>query len=523
MKLRLLTILFFIAISSCVSVKKHNEQISKLHAVKDLRKDIDELYLDLKKYHPKLYQYKSKEVLDYKFDSLKKSINKPLNSREFYRKTATIIAQMGHGHTSINPPEKKRTKEERKLYVKQKNEFNTLGFESLNKKIFISGVQKSDSLLLGAQVLKINNESISDILVNYRKTFSSDGFNTTFYDKVIGKHLKKLYLKNNGRVDSVQLTLKIKDSLFNKTFKKVLRKRIKRTDVQKDSVKIKLNKKEKKAKKIARKKRRKYNKIHGYNYEDKTYNRNLKFIGKDTTVAYIKIRSFSKGNYKDFYKQTFTELANKKTQILIIDLRYNGGGRALEINNLYSYLADKEFQFFTRSEVNTRIPVLKAIMTNTTTIYSKIIVGFASPFVAFYRAFKVEKENGQLYFNYKTKVQQPNPLNFKGKIYVLINGYSYSASAILASHLQGSKRAFFVGEETGGSYNGTVAGFMREHELSNSKVKIRFGVMHLAAPYKQKPDGYGIKPDVEITPTIKDRLSKTDPELDWILKDLESK
>lgn len=519
MKIRLLYVAFLMLLTSCVSIKKHNEQISKLHSVKDLRKDIDELYSELKKYHPRLYQYRTKEVLDYKFDSLKNSLNKPLNSRDFYKKAVVVISQMGHGHTAISPPEKIRTKKERKLDLKMKNEFNELKFETLNSKLFISEGAESDSLLIGAQVLKINDEDISDIYVNYRKTFSSDGFNTTFYDKAIGKHFKELYLKNNGRQDSIQLILSLKDSLFNRTFKRVLRKKTNSNDKQKDSLKIKPNTKEKN--KISWKEKRKYNKIHGYNYRDKTYNRNLEFIGKDSTIAYMKIRSFTKGNFKKFYEQSFAKIAQNETQNLILDLRFNGGGKAKEIKNLYSYLTDKQFQFYARSEVKTRMPLLKVIYSNSTPAFTKIIFGAVSPFIAMHRMFSVEKENGQLYFNYGTKKVKPNPLNFKGKIYVLINGYSYSAAALLATYLHGSKRAFFVGEETGGSYNGTVAGFMRQHKLSNTKVAVRYGVLHIATPYKENPDGYGVKPDVEIIPTIKNRLNKTDPELDWILNEIE--
>ncbi len=105
----------------------------------------------------------------------------------------------------------------------------------------------------------------------------------------------------------------------------------------------------------------------------------------------------------------------------------------------------------------------------------------------------------------------------------MINGYSFSASSILSTQLQANNRAVFVGEETGGAYNGTVAGIYKMYLLPASKIKIRIGLMQIEAPFKQQPDGFGNKPDVEILPTVKDRRLGKDPELDWILNDIEKK
>ena len=106
---------------------------------------------------------------------------------------------------------------------------------------------------------------------------------------------------------------------------------------------------------------------------------------------------------------------------------------------------------------------------------------------------------------------------------MLINGASFSASSILSTNLHANKRAIFVGEETGGAYNGTVAGLFKFIELPNSKVVMNIGLAQIETPYEMDPDGYGIKPDVEILPTIEDRIHKIDPELDWVLEDIEVK
>jgi C-terminal processing protease CtpA/Prc len=102
----------------------------------------------------------------------------------------------------------------------------------------------------------------------------------------------------------------------------------------------------------------------------------------------------------------------------------------------------------------------------------------------------------------------------------MINGGTFSASSIISANLKGSKRATFVGEETGGAYNGTVAGIMPTIELPYSKTKVTIGLMVVAPFYKTPIEGRGIFPDKEITPTLTDYITGQDPELNWILEDI---
>ena len=97
---------------------------------------------------------------------------------------------------------------------------------------------------------------------------------------------------------------------------------------------------------------------------------------------------------------------------------------------------------------------------------------------------------------------------------------SSTASSILSSKLKGTNRATFVGEETGGEYNGTVAGFMPKIELPYSKVQIRVGLMYVNAVEKTSVKGHGIYPDVTIIPTIEDRINNNDPELNYVLDNI---
>ena len=103
---------------------------------------------------------------------------------------------------------------------------------------------------------------------------------------------------------------------------------------------------------------------------------------------------------------------------------------------------------------------------------------------------------------------------------MLIDGGSFSASSIISTNLMGSQRATFVGEETGGAFNGCVAGIMPVFVMPHSKIPVKFGLGVIRPYYKSPVDGRGIMPQVEIKPTLQDRINGKDPELEWVIDDV---
>lgn len=525
----LLLFIVLVLFASCGSVKRYNKQITTLHPVEDLHTDVDKLYKQLQKHHPNLYQYTPKAVLDFKFDSLKKTINNPINSRDFYKKLSPVVTHVRQGHVSVGSVSKQFTKKERKVLKENKFEFYDLDFEYLDNKLWVEDYRGKDSTLIGHEVVRIADEDASDLVKTFKTRFASDGFNTTYFNTTISKGFTVFYLRDKGFLDSLTVTFKVKDSLFERVFRRISKEEKKDTLGIKDTTLVKkekpkkLTKDQKLEKRLAKRKKRKDNKKYGYLSKRNEYIRNFNFIGRDSTVGYMKLRSFTDGNYKNFYNESFKKLDSAKTKYFILDLRDNGGGRIAEIDYLYSFLTDEDYQFITESEVNSRTPFLKTMMANTTPNSLKVAGALLSPIVVVHNLLKTKKRDGKLYyrFNKHSKIKAPNPLNYKGKMYVLINGSSFSASSLLSTHLKATKRATFVGEETGGAYNGTVAGIYKIYQLPTTKLNVRMGLMQIEAPQKQEPDGYGVKPDVEIIPTINDKNSKKDPELEWILSDID--
>ncbi|UOK41582.1 MULTISPECIES: S41 family peptidase [Flavobacterium] len=509
------TLLVFLALSvlaGCNSVRNKNLFPEKMISEKNLKADVDFTYKKLRKLHPKLYWYISKESLDYKFDSLKSTITKPMTSVEFYTKISPVIAAIKQGHTSIYPLPRHLSKKERDTYAKKGvGPLSQFEFDIHDNKLYIIKNNSQDkSIKPGTEVVAINNKNTPDLLQTYTTRFTSDGFNKTFKRNELSRSFSIYYTLENGIQDSIKYAFKHNDTLKTSV--------IKRSEI--DSLKTADNKRKKKEK--TRNKTEKKN-TRGYDPITGTYNRNLRFMEKDSSIAILKINEFSLGDYYGFYNDSFTKMYRYGTKTLILDLRDNPGGRLDEIAHLYTYLADGTFIFMDDSQVVSKTSMLSGEYFRDSSFGVKIIRALIIPVYYPYMFFKTHKKSdGNYYFSVETKPESISPIAFGGKIYVLINGGSISASSLISSNLKGSGRAFFVGEETGGAFNGTVAGKMYVSKLPHSKLNIRFGLMVNSSNYETVVDGRGIFPDKVIIPTLKDRIEDRDPEMEWILQDIKA-
>ena len=226
MKEYLILLLVLIQTTSCKSVKNYNEQITKKHTVENLQIDVTKLYHQIQSFHPKLYQYISKEELDYKFDSLQKTITEPLTSRELYLKLAPGVSEIRQGHLNISPPLKRYKNKELKLLKQRKWGFSKLNFEYVDDKLLLQNAKGKDSILNNSEVLEFDKDSVSTLIEKYKALITSDGFNRSFYNRFPGMAIKNFYLKKTGFKDSIRLTLKQNDSVFYKTFKRISKKEI---------------------------------------------------------------------------------------------------------------------------------------------------------------------------------------------------------------------------------------------------------------------------------------------------------
>ena len=501
----LLLLVFF---TSCVSVKKYNEKLQIPLSVEELRKDVDFANNKLQQLHPNLYWYISKEKLDYKFDSLKTTITKPLKPNEFYQKLAPVISQIREGHLRLVAAGRRLTRKEIKHLKKQKGLLSRYNFVLDKDRIFVlDNADKIPNMDVGTEILSIKDIPAKDLMEKYRPFVNSDGFNTTFQKYILARRWPSYFTAEYGILDSVKVETQFKNEI--KTF--YLRREKISTEEKKST--------EKENKKLTKSQS---GKTKDYNIRTKSYNRDLQFPTKDSTVAYMKIKTFSGTYSRKFYKESFAALKNSPADILILDVRDNLGGSLSEINNLYSYLVPEQFKFIEDIEVTSRFSMFHADYFKGSSPFLKPFLLAGYPVYLLGTALSVKKESDRFYLrnNGIFALKKPKENNFKGKVYVLINGSSFSASSLIASKLKDEGRAFLVGEETGGANDGTVAGRYSTEKLPNSKLYLPIGLMLIQPHIDFTNTKKGVTPHQEILLTTQQILEKKDIQLNWILDDI---
>lgn len=515
---------------NCTSVEQYNKEISEPIAVEKLQKDINYTQQKLEKLYPNLYGYIPKKELDAKFDSIRKVVVKPMTSKEFYFVISPLIASVRQGHMTMSPVLKRMPKSEAKRIKKAGDgPLSQFDYEWQKDKLYIvKNKSKNKNIKVGTEVVSVNAITPQSIYNKYRKSFTSDGFNTTFLRKFFNKRYTIFMMNEIGVNDSLTFQFKQKDSLFTqvvgrfkaddkktKTSQLTNASKVVVVDSTKNVVEAPIDK-------AKIKEERKKKRIYGYDQTTKEYAKTFRILEENPKVAVLRIRNFSKGNYSRIYEEVFDTIASKKIETLIIDIRDNPGGRVADVVDLYSYLTDKPYTILQPAIVTSKTSLWRTGVFKQLPKWSYPIVGSVYPIYMGFSYLRTTK-NDDGTFQYKltgSKHHKNSETNFTGKIYVLINGGSFSASCILSSSLKSHPNVTFVGEETGGAYNGTVAGIMPLVNLPNSKIPLRLGLMDIRTINQTPSGGRGIFPDKEIIPTIEDKVNGKDPEMDWILEQI---
>jgi hypothetical protein len=200
-------------------------------------------------------------------------------------------------------------------------------------------------------------------------------------------------------------------------------------------------------------------------------------IDKKLNVATLSIKSFNNEILKSVYEQDFDSTINKvfgeidSAHIgnLILDVRNNQGGDFEPGQLLLSYLLRRRFKYLPGSG--------------------------------------------------EQKIISPQKKSFKGNLFTLINGGSFSSTAIMCSYLELTNRGVFIGDETAGN-KVIISGDPIDTALPNTKILCEISTVKYIIRNSSN-NGHGIIPDYYRISTIGDVISKRDPAMEFALKLIE--
>lgn len=217
---------------------------------------------------------------------------------------------------------------------------------------------------------------------------------------------------------------------------------------------------------------------------------------------------------KEYY--SFIQLLNQwRVPNLILDLRSNTGGSATLAGRMGTYLSDKPYSLVEKRYMK---PVSKPT-------HIKYILNSE---IFYLKDYKTKKSNyGLLEVSDKEdyKKLSPHADKFNGKIYIIVDGGTFSASTMLCKYLLDQENVVFVGTETAGAINYFSAFRLCEIELPNIHTDFTFGLDLLElkkGSYKTEMPTR-LQPDQKIEYTIDDLIHGRDKEMEWILGDIQSR
>jgi C-terminal processing protease CtpA/Prc len=345
--------------------------------------------------------------------------------------------------------------------------------------------KKKDTLIKrGAQIISINGISTDSMLRHSKRFITTDGYNVTGKDHYIKLGFNTYYLSIFGRPDTFTV-----EFLKNDTVRTVKYPAFKAKSVPP----IPLTAKDDSLYTIYKRARMKF-----------------RFLDDEKKAMLLKIDGFSRKKFGRTYRKVFRKLHRNKSQNLIIDLRNNGGGSLENSYRLLSYLLDSSQTQTLRTGIRS-YPYKQ--YTNGNILFKLMRFGF--------RIISNKKTVNDT-DNFVYTIKPNKKYHYKNKVYVLINGGSFSASCLVAAYLKNHNRAVFIGEETAGASEGCNAGITPYYKLPNTKIRLRMPAFRIVHDVCPAITGHGILPDYPVQYTIKDILARRDLEMQKV-KELISK
>lgn len=451
------------------------------HASEAVIEDINILERHLYQIHGGIFTYHDQAAFKDYFGGLRAQVTEAMTTLEAYKVIGPLSTLIGDSHTEINLPEAYQD------YVDSEMLLFPFGVRYLGEKLYLTvNLSGSNAFIPGAEILSINGRDALEIFKVLRQYFERDGFNLSGPNR----QASSLFMDKYGLIigQPAEFTLEMISPDGQKYTAKVASQTWPILEERLEA-----------------------------HFAAKIPNSGPKpplELQIEGNTAYLRVRSFSpdrikrgKQHFKSFFKDAFEQIAAAGVENLILDVRNNGGGSETVFMRILNHLLDEPYL------------VYRELSTATTTIPDHHLYPRDKPArLEKFATRKLTPRNGR-YLDLKdpsANIASPKSPHFAGKVYVLINEFSYSATGDFCGVLQQYNRATFVGAETGGNPYVNTAGMDLTLILPNTKIEVRIPLLLFIINNDRANTGHGMQPDIPVSLSIEDVLNYQDPVLPYV-------
>lgn len=439
-----------------------------------LQQDVKVMKSVIMAMHPAVEVYQSRGKMEHLFDDLIAQLTDSLTEKQFRIRLKLLADELHCSHTEVI-----LSRANLKAFRHLKVNFSPYYFLPVDNKLYVlaSLNKKKDTLLKqGMEIRRLNGVSIDTSFALIRKMISSDGNIRSAKDLYLQRGFNAYHLSLFGRPDTMSVEYVKGDSSVGTVSFKAFR--------AEDIPSFPLQRK-----------------------EDSLYKRyrragmSYRYLDAMNSAMHLRIHRFSALRYKKAYRRIFRKLEKDTVQRLVIDLRNNGGGSLSNSYTLLRYLLNEPATQTLKTGIR-RYPYRQ--YTRGRFSFRMIRAGLA--YIG-----KHKRVNDTDFYMYTIKPKTRH--HYNGEVIVLINGGSFSASCLVSAYLKYQGRATFIGQETGGAYEGCNAGATPYYTLPNTKIRLRVPAFRVVHDPIQKLTARGILPDYPVAYQFNDFVNRKDLEL----------
>lgn len=453
--------LLVLLVLTFLRANSQSASLSRAHFLEDLAI----LEAKLKQAHPNLYTYQSPKSIQAHLASLREGVKEDISLRKVYTKVASLCATIQDGHLIPLPAANRMVEYEQSKAL--------LPFDVIvrgERLLIVRDYQSAEGFPPGTELLQVNGMPAGDLIRFLRQRLPTDGPQHAYTDWLLDTYFRAYYFFFFPPTEAFALEVKRPTS-----------KAREQVTVQGTSLdRAEQLRKERFPKYAATLASRKLSPI------------KFDLQAKDD-LAILSIHDFHRSAYRKVGQkfptvidEVMAEVDRAKVQHLIIDLRNNQGGDLVFSHYLLRYLLDTPFQ--------------------TVDHFARVKHPEAMDETHRLRPSK----------NRLSRQIAPRSNGYRGKVYLLTNGGSFSNSGIFTWMIRKHKRGLILGSTAGGSSWQLCGSPSKMVRLPNSGIQVEIPTIRYAlAPANEKRDG--VVPDRLIQPTAIDLANENDPVLNAVL------